>query len=120
MIDIGGFFDSQSDDCVIKEMKNRESWESSDSTICTIHAIISLGSASGLTSNGDESSLSSNAMIFFDDNDIRYEESMSISDIKIGCIVYILGIAYEIIGMDIRGVLPIAGATRSITARRTR
>ena len=120
MIDIGGFFESQTTDCIVKTMHNRDSWDDSSSTVCTIHALISLSSSSGLASNGDESSLSSDAMIFFDGTDISYAPNMSASDINIGCIVSILGIEYEIIGVDLRGVLPLIGATRSITARRTR
>lgn len=121
MIDIGGFFESQTTDCIVKTMKNRDSWnDDGGSTVCTIHALISLSSSSGLASNGDEESSSSDATIFFDDTDIRYESDMSASDISIGCSVSILGIEYEIIGVDLRGVLPVIGATRSITARRTR
>lgn len=120
MIDIGGFFESQTSDCVIKTMHNRDSWDDGSSTVCTIHALISLSSSSGLNSNGGEESSSSDAMIFFDDTDIKYEPNMKISDIGIGCSVSILGIEYEIIGVDLRGVLPVIGATRSITARRTR
>lgn len=120
MIDIGSFFDNQTDDCIVKTMKNRNSWDNDSSTVCTIHAIISLDSTSGLNNNGDEQSLSSDAEIFFDNVDIKYEPNMSSSDIAIGCIVYILGIEYEITSVDVRGILPVSGATCSITARRIR
>lgn len=121
MIDIGGFFRSQTVACEITRTSNRgSSWDDNTETIGTLNALLSKGSELGLNANGDTSSSSFTIRLLFDNNDFKPSGTNTVSSIMLGDTVKVMGIKYEIYDIDVRGVLPVIGATCSIRAKRSR
>ena len=121
MIDIGGFFRSQTVACEITRTSNRgASWDDDTDAIGTLNALLSKDSESGLNANGDKSSASFTVRLLFDNSDFKPNGTNTVSSIMIGDTVAVMGVQYEIYDVDVRGVLPVIGATCSIRAKRSR
>lgn len=121
MIDVGGFFRSQTVACEITRTSNRgKSWDDNTETIGVVNALLSKNRESGLNANGDTSSSSFTIRLLFDNNDFKPSGTNTLSSVMLGDTITVMGIQYEIYDIDTRGVLPVIGATCSIRAKRSR